>query len=78
MKTKPQITGYIWYNPDTTMYQKGSLEDYHFFSDNSDKKDEFSLIMKLNNASDILAYKLVKELNNARHHITEQILRATA
>ncbi|MCR9249075.1 MAG: hypothetical protein NXI20_01570 [bacterium] len=78
MKTKPQITGYIWYNPDTTMYQKGSLDDFNFFAESSEKKDEYSLIMKLNNASDILAYKLVKELNNARHNLVERVLRATA
>ncbi len=78
MKIKPQITGYIWYNPDTKMYQKGSMEDYHYFYDQSENQGEFSLIMKLNNRSDILAYKLVKELNVARHKLMDRVLRAAS
>jgi len=60
------ITGYVWYNPDMGRYQKGKKEEFENFLQLSGLKKEFSLILKLTNESDILAYKIVKQLNIAR------------
>ena len=61
-----KITGYVWYNPDMGLYQKGKKEEFENFLQLSGLKKEFSLILKLTNESDILAYKIVKQLNIAR------------
>ena len=74
MKREKKITGYIWYNPDMGIYQKGKKEEYNHFFEMSGKKEGFSLILELTNHSDILAYKLVKELNLAKEtHIRSQM-----
>ena len=74
MERTRKITGYIWYNPDMGIYQKGKLEEYRHFFELSGKKAGFSLILELTNQSDILAYKLVKELNLANEsHIASQM-----
>ena len=61
-----QVTGYVWYNPDMGLYQKGTGEEFQNFLELSGLKEEFSLILKLTNESDLLAYKIVKQLNIAR------------
>mgnify|MGYP001799605639 CR=1 FL=1 len=67
MNTSSEIvTGYVWYNPDMGLYQKGKKEEFESFLQSSGLKKEFSLILKLTNESDILAYKIVKQLNVAR------------
>ena len=77
MKREKIVTGYIWYNPDMGIYQKGKLEEYKHFFELSGKKAGFSLILELTNQSDILAYKLVKELNLANDsHLASQMRRA--
>lgn len=74
MKREKKITGYIWYNPDMGIYQKGTIEEYKHFYELSGKKNGFSLILELTNHSDILAYRLVKELNLANEdHIRSQM-----
>jgi len=74
MKQEKKVTGYIWYNPDMGIYQKGKKEEYKHFFELSGKKSGFSLILELTNQSDILAYKLVKELNLANeNHIRSQM-----
>ena len=74
MKRDKKITGYIWYNPDLGIYQKGTFEEYNHFFELSGKKEGFSLILELTNHSDILAYRLVKELNLAKEdHIRSQM-----
>ena len=72
MTTAPEkITGYVWYNPDMGLYQKGSHEEFQIFLEQSGLKQEFSLILKLTNESDLLAYKIVKQLNIARAELQE-------
>ncbi len=66
-----KITGYIWYNPETGMYQKGSKEDYQFFYEGSGMKEGYSLILKLTNQSDLLAYRLVRDLNNMKQKVLD-------
>lgn len=61
-----KITGYVWYNPDMGLYQKGEKEEFTKFLQLSGLKKEFSLILKLTNQSDLLAYKIVKQLNMAK------------
>ena len=61
-----KISGYVWYNPDMGLYQKGKKEEFENFLQLSGLKKEFSLILKLTNESDILAYKIVKQLNEAK------------
>ena len=61
-----KATGYIWFNPITGMYQKGKAEEFKRSAEQSGRKEDFSLILKLTNESDILAYKIVKQLNIAR------------
>ena len=63
MKDLNKTIGYIWYNPDFDLYQKGKKEEYDNFCDTSTKKDQFSLILRLTPVNDMLAYKMVKELN---------------
>ncbi len=71
MSKSEKITGYIWYNPETGMYQKGSKEDYEYFYEGSGKKEGYSLILKLTNQSDLLAYKLVRGLNTAKQQMLD-------
>ncbi len=66
MNSAEKITGYVWYNPDMGLYQKGKKEEFESFLQLSGLKKEFSLILKLTNESDLLAYKIVKQLNIAR------------
>ncbi len=66
VKSIEKTTGYIWYNPDMGLYQKGSRKEFDNFFNLSGRKEEFTLILKLNAVSDILAYKMVKELNAAK------------
>lgn len=66
------ITGYVWYNPDMGLYQKGSKTEFQSFLEQSGLKKEFSLILKLTNESDLLAYKIVKQLNVARAELQEK------
>ena len=67
MKTSAEkVTGYVWYNPYMGLYQKGQKEEFESFLQSNGLKKEFSLILKLTNESDILAYKIVKQLNVAR------------
>jgi len=61
-----KVTGYVWYNPDMGLYQKGTKAEFQNFLELSGLKQEFSLILKLTNESDVLAYKIVKQLNIAR------------
>ncbi len=63
MKDLNKTVGYIWYNPDFELYQKGKKEEYDAFCDSSARKAEFSLILRLTPVNDMLAYKMVKELN---------------
>ncbi|MGB3464092.1 MAG: hypothetical protein WBA74_02440 [Cyclobacteriaceae bacterium] len=73
MKTDSgKITGYVWYNPDMGLYQKGSGHEFQTFLEQSGLKKEFSLILKLTNESDLLAYKIVKQLNVARAELQEK------
>ncbi len=67
-----KITSYVWYNPDMGLYQKGTHDEYQSFLELSGMKDEFSLILKLDNHSDILAYKIVKQLNDAKTELLEE------
>ena len=75
MKESIRTVGYIWYNPDLSLYQKGSKEDFDSFYDKSGRKEQFSLILKLTPISDLLAYRIVKELNDA-HQSSEPVLLA--
>ncbi len=63
MKDFNKTVGYIWYNPDFELYQKGKKEEYETFYASSTKRDQFSLILRLTPINDKLAYKMVKELN---------------
>ncbi len=65
-----KITGYVWYNPDMGLYQKGKKEEFESFLQSSGLKKEFSLILKLTNESDLLAYKIVRQLNEARAQLS--------
>ena len=72
MKNREEkITGYVWYNPDMGLYQKGTRTEFKNFLQLSGLKKEFSLILKLTNESDILAYKIVKQLNAAIAEVTQ-------
>ena len=70
--TSEQVTGYVWYNPDMGLYQKGTKEEFQNFLELSGLKKEFSLILKLTNESDLLAYKIVKQLNVARAELQNE------
>ena len=70
VKSIEKTTGYIWYNPDMGLYQKGSKAEFDNFFKLSGRKEEFTLILKLNAVSNILAYKMVKELNAAKESVS--------
>ena len=70
--TSEKVTGYVWYNPDMGLYQKGTKGEFQSFLESSGLKEEFSLILKLTNESDLLAYKIVKQLNLARQEIQQE------
>lgn len=72
MNYTEKVTGYVWYNPDMGLYQKGTHEEYDTFLQQSGMKKEFSLILKLTNHSDILAYKIVRQLNQSKAELMEQ------
>ena len=55
---------YIWYNPDLMLYQKGTMEEFERLVDSSPLHSNFSLIVKLNTTSDLLAHKIIEELND--------------
>ena len=65
MERERSIIGYIWFNPDEGVYQKGNREEYDLIIEASILKSGFSLILELTNQSDLLAHRLVKELNQA-------------
>jgi len=72
MNNSDKVTGYVWYNPDMGLYQKGTHEEYQGFLQLSGMKQEFSLILKLTNHSDILAYKIVRQLNDAKAELMKK------
>lgn len=67
--TAEKITGYVWFDSMTGLYQKGSEEEFGNYLQLSGLQKEYSLILKLTSESDLLAHKIVKQLNIASREI---------
>lgn len=57
---------YIWYNPQLSFYQLGSEVDFNVEKANSKNPGEFFVLYELDELTERLADKIVRELNTAR------------
>jgi hypothetical protein len=58
---------YIWYNPQVNGYQLGTEVDFNVEKANSRNPQEMFVLYELDELTERLANKIVKELNTARH-----------
>lgn len=56
----------IWYNPDSDIYEKGTMQDYDRLVRNSRNGDRFSILYEFNFTTIRLADKVLRSLNRVR------------
>ena len=67
MTTTNHVKGYIWYDPEAGFYQKGSTIEFQRYYSSSTRKKDFQILFEITGTtSDLLAYRLVKQLNKAK------------
>ncbi len=57
---------FIWYNPDSNVYEMGPGAVYKDLKVSSANPQGFTLLYKMNAASSKIGQKLISELNRAR------------
>ena len=72
IRSQENNTEYVWYNAGEGLYQKGTRQEFKYFLQISGANGEFSLMMKLNNKSSLVAYKVVEQLNIARQELVQE------
>jgi hypothetical protein len=67
---------FVWYNPDTEKYEKGSMLDYDRKLLNSENRDRFNLVFEFKDTKKNMAGKMVKALNLVRKLNPKQLFKS--
>jgi len=67
---------FMWYNPDTEKYEKGSMLDYDRKLLKSKNRDRFNLVFEFNDKKKSMAGKIVKALNLVRKLNPKQLFKS--